>query len=124
MTDFSNFNPGSFDELFGAIVREGEQALGRPITNVQSVAGHLRSLTEASLKTAAALAEGRIDEEAAREAFESRKRVLLQMSEFVQLQTLQAAQRAADAIFRVIGWAILNRTGINVAPGLVNPQGG
>ena len=123
MTDLSTFNPSSVDDLFRAIVREGEQALGRPIENVQAVAGHLRTLASDSLKTAAALVEGRIDEETARQAFEGRKEVLLQMREFVELTALQAAQRAADAIFRVIGWAIFNRTGINVAPGLVQPQG-
>ena len=119
MTDLSSFNPGSVDELFGRIMQEGESALGRPIENVQAVAGHLRTLAQDSLKTARALAEGRIDAETAREVFEGRQAVLRQMTEFVELTGLQALQRVADAVFRVIGWAILNRTGINVAPGLV-----
>ena len=121
MTDLSTFNPGSVDELLTTILREGEQALGRPIDNVQAVAGYLRGLAKDSLDTAKALAEGRISARAAERAFEGRKEELLQIREFVELQALQAAQRAADAIFRVIGWAIFNRTGINVAPGLVNP---
>jgi dsDNA-specific endonuclease/ATPase MutS2 len=121
MTDLSSFNPTNANDLFRTIIQEGEQALGRPIENVQSLAGHLRRLAEDSLKTAEALLEGRIDAQTAQEAFEGRKEVLLQMREFVELTALQAAQRAADAIFRVIGWAIFNRTGINVAPGLVHP---
>lgn len=120
MIDLSNFNPSSVDDLFGAIVSEGAQALGRPLENVQSLRGHLRRLASDSLATATALAEGRIDAETAREAFEGRREVLLQMREFLELTTLQAAQRAADAIFRVIGWAVLNRTGINLAPHLVH----
>lgn len=121
MVDLSTFNPSSFDELFRTIIEEGERALGKPIENVKAVEGYLRGLAKDSLDTAKALAEGRISEQAARRAFEGRKEELLQIREFVELQALQAAQRAADAIFRVIGWAILNRTGINVAPGLVNP---
>ena len=46
------------------------------------------------------------------------------MTEFVELTGLQALQRVADSIFRVIGWAVFNRTGINLAPGLVNTPGG
>lgn len=121
MSDLSSFNPGSFEELFRRIVSEGEQALGRPLENVQAVAGYLRGLARDSLETAAALAEGRIGPRAAERAFEGRREELVQIREFVELQGLQAAQRAADAVFRVIGWAIFNRTGINVAPGLVSP---
>lgn len=123
MTDLANFNPGSVDSLFGAILQEGERALGRPIENVQAVAAHLRMLAEESLKTAKALAEGRIDAETAREVFEGRQAVLVQMGEFVELTGLQAMQRVADAVFRVIGFAILNRTGINIAPGLLGKGG-
>lgn len=121
MTDFSAFNPGSIDELLGAILDEGKQAVGRPIENVQAVAGYLRGLAKDSLETAKALAEGRITEQAAKRAFEGRQAELVEIREFVELTGLQAAQRATDAIFRVIGWAIFNRTGINIAPGLVTP---
>jgi hypothetical protein len=121
MVDLSSFNPGSVEELFRAAVQEGEQALGRPIGNLRSVAGYLRGVAADSLDTAQALAEGTISERAAKRTFEGYQEELLQIREFVELQALQAAQRAADAIFRVIGWAIFNRTGINVAPGLVNP---
>ena len=124
MTDLSSFNPGNVDDLLHMILQEGEQALGKPIQNVQAVAGYLRGLAQDSLATAAALAEGRISKEVAQRAFEGRKDELLQIREFVELQALQGAQRAADAIFRVIGWAIFNRTGVNVAPGLVNPPAG
>ena len=117
MTDLATFNPATAEELFRALVREGGEALGRPLDNVQAVAGHLHQLAEDSLKTARALVEGRIDEQTAREAFAARKRLLLQIGEFVELQALQAAQRAADAIFRVIGAAIRNRTGIDLLGG-------
>jgi hypothetical protein len=121
MTDFSTFDPGSTEALFRALLREGERALGRSLDDVRSVAAHLRSLAEASLETATALAEGRIDAETAREAFESRRQVLLQMRDFAALAALQAAPLAADAIFEAIGWAIYNRTGVNLAPRLVAP---
>ena len=121
MTDLADFNPASFDALFHRMLEDGQQALGGPIDSASAVAGHMRSLAQDSLKTAKALAEGRIDAKTAREVFEGRKEMLVQMAEFVVLTGLQAMQRVADAVFRVIGWAILNRTGINLAPGLVNP---
>jgi hypothetical protein len=103
------------------MLREGENALGRPIGDAGAVARHLRSLAQASLETAAALAEGRIDAEAAREAFEGRRRLLVQMRAFAELAALQGAQSGADAIFRTIGRAVLDRTGINLVPDLVDP---
>jgi len=122
MIDFSKFNPSSVDDLFNAIVSEGEGALGRPIESGKAVAGHLRLLAAESLKTAAALAEGRIDGQTAKEVLDGRKEALVQIAEFGELLALQAAQRLADGVFRVIGWAIFNRTGINLAPGLVSPK--
>ena len=124
MIDLSKFNPTSVDDLFNAIVSEGEAALGRPIENGKAVAGHLRMLATESLKTAKALAEGRIDEQTAKEGFDGRKEALVQIAEFGELLALQAAQRLADSVFRVIGSAIFNRTGINLAPGLVTHKRG
>ena len=119
MTDLASFNPASVGELLRAMLDEGGRALGRPLDNVQALEGYLRGLAEDSLATAEALAEGRISERAAQRAFDDRQAELVEMREFVELQALQGAQRAADAIFRVIGAAIRNRTGINLAPGLL-----
>jgi hypothetical protein len=43
------------------------------------------------------------------------------MRAFAELAALQGAQSGADAIFRTIGRAVLDRTGINLAPDLVDP---
>lgn len=119
MNDRAGFDPATAEDLFRAIVGEGERALGGPVAAVEAVADHLRMLARESLLTAEALAQGRIDAETAREVLEGRRFVLLQMKEFVALAGLQAARRAADGVFRLLGQAILARTGVNLVPNLI-----
>jgi hypothetical protein len=40
---------------------------------------------------------------------------------FSEYMTLVLGQRLLDTVFRIVGWAVLNRTGINLAPNLVQP---
>ena len=122
MTDLAHFSPASFDELLEVLVAEGGEAIGTPLENIQAVTGYLRILADGSMKTMRALAEGRIDAQTAADVLAERKEVLVQTAEFTGLMGLVAAQRLADAVFRVVGWAILNRTGLNLAPELVTPE--
>jgi hypothetical protein len=124
MTDFSSFNPATASELLKELTKEAGAAAGRPIRNVKEVAAHLRLLARQSVATAEALAEGRIDRRTAEIVSAERKDVLVQVARFQALMAHVLAQRVADAAFRVIGWAIFNRTGVNLAPGLVRPEPG
>ena len=117
MVDLATFNPQNLDELFHGLIEEGRAAVGGAVDNVAAVPAHLKTLAEATLKTAAALAEGRIDAETAKEIFEDRKATLKQALEFEAYMALVVAQKLTDAVFRVIGAAIRNRTGINLFPG-------
>jgi hypothetical protein len=117
MTDLSTFNPTSFDDLFKAFVDEGSAAIGTSIKDIKAVPGHLKTLAEATLKTAAALAEGRISAETAKEIMVDRKETFKQALEFEAFMALVVAQKLTDAVFKVIGAAIKNRTGISLIPG-------
>jgi hypothetical protein len=124
MTDWTNFKPANVDELVKAFTEEGRAAIGGAIDNSQAVAGHLRTLAEASVKTMGALALGQIDAQTAKTIMDERKDVIKQAFQFEAYMALVVAQKLTDAIFRVLGWAIFNRTGINIAPGLVDPHQG
>ncbi|WP_324748779.1 hypothetical protein SH591_08655 [Sphingomonas sp. LY54] len=121
MTDLSQFNPTSLDALLDAMLTEGRSAVEGVLDDAITVRAHLKTLADASLKTMKALGEGTISAETAAEIMEERKKVLGQMLEFELFLAHVAAQKLIDAIFRVIGWALFNRTGINLVPGLVQP---
>lgn len=117
MTDLSTFNPSSFDDLLKAFLDEGGAAIGGSIEDMKVVPGHLKTLAEATLKTGKALAEGRISAQTAEELMRDRKETFIQLLEFEAFMGLVVAQKLTDAVFRVIGAAIRNRTGINLIPG-------
>jgi hypothetical protein len=117
MTDLSTFNPTSFDQLFNAFVEEGSAAINGNVADIKAVPAHLKTLAKAALKTAQALAEGRIDKETAGDALQAQKDAFKQALEFEAFMALVVAQKLTDAVFRVIGAAIRNRTGINLIPG-------
>ncbi|WP_404480393.1 hypothetical protein [Novosphingobium sp. BL-52-GroH] len=125
MSDLSTFNPTNVDALFDKLVQEvtGE-AQDWWTDNKTLMTGYFRSLSEASLQTASALAEGRINEAQANRAFRSQKLAFEQTLEFSEFMTLVLAQRLLDAVFSVIGWVIFNRTGINLSPHLVSAPAG
>jgi hypothetical protein len=116
MTDTPRNDPAVADTLFQAILAEAGAALARPAAELEPLGQHLRRLAEDSLATAAALAEGRIGAEAARDAFQGRRDALLQLREFAELAALRGADSAADAIFHAIGRAVQERAGVDLAP--------
>ena len=121
MTDLNQFNPTSLDALLDAMLTEGSNAVDGVLEDAVAVRAHLKTLADASLKTMKALGAGTISADTAAEIMEERKDVLGQMLEFELFLAHVAAQKLTDAIFRVIGWAVFNRTGINLVPGLVQP---
>lgn len=123
MTPLSTFNPTDVDALFDRLASEVTGEAKKWWTkNKGLMAGYLRSLAEASMQTTIALQQKEITEAQANRAFRVQKLAFEQTLDFSKLMTLVLAQRLLDAVFRVIGWVILNRTGINLAPHLVKPD--
>lgn len=123
MPDLSDFNPSNASELVDMIISDvSTQAKSWWNKNSGSMEGYIRSLAEASIQTTIALQDGRLSKKQADVAFYEQKLAFESTLRFSKLMTLALAQRIVDSAFRVIGWAVLNRTGINIAPHLVAPK--
>ena len=123
MVDFANLNIDSVAALVSVL----EDELGGVSTrwwnkNKSAVAGNLETLAQAAIQTQAALVEKRIDQETAERFMDEQKAALKDVLDFTELMTLVLGQQLLDAAFKVIGWVILNKTGINLAPDLVKPD--
>lgn len=122
MADLTAFKPTNVDDLFDMLVDEVTGEAKQWWTkNRGLMTGYLKSLAEAQFQTALALESKQITEKQANRAFRSQELAFEQSLEFSKYMTLVLAQRVMDAVFRVLGWAIYNRTGINLAPHLVKP---
>lgn len=122
MVDFATLDIGSADELLNVLKGELiDVSSDWWEANKTTVPGYLRSLAEAAMQTRLALAEKRITPEQADIILHNQELAFNQTLQFTQFMTLALGQRLLDAAFRVIGWAIFNKTGINLAPALVKP---
>jgi hypothetical protein len=124
MVDFANLHIDNVDELVSALQDE----LGGVSTewwnaNKSVVAGYLRSLAEATMQTRLALANNQIPAEAADMIMRNQQLAFNQTLQFTKFMTLVLAQQLLDATFKLIGWVIYNKTGVNLAPSLVQPTG-
>lgn len=121
MSDIKDFDPSNITELTDAIVSD-LQDIGSQWwkTNSTLVPGYLRSLSEATLQTTAALAANQLDEKEADQIFRMQQAAFRQTIKFTKYMTFVLSQRVVDAVFSRIGWALLNRTGINFFPELVD----
>ncbi|MBO9557859.1 MAG: hypothetical protein J7515_04645 [Caulobacter sp.] len=124
MLDFANLRIDNVDDLVATL----EEELGGVSTqwwnaNKSVVTGYLRSLAEATMQTRLALANGQIPPEAADMIMSNQKLAFTQTLQFTKFMTLVLAQQLLDAAFKVIGWVIYNKTGVNLAPSLVQPAG-
>jgi hypothetical protein len=125
MTDFPNLEIDDVGDLVSALEDElSGVAVDWWSQNKGVVAGNLKSLATAAIKTQAALVEGRIDQETAERALAEQKAAFQDVLNFTELMSLVLAQKLLDATFRLIGWVIYNKTGVNLAPNLVQPAGG
>jgi hypothetical protein len=124
MVDFTSLNIDNVDDLVSTLGDElGEVSTKWWNANKSVVAGYLRSLAEATLQTRLALANGQIPPEAADMIMRNQQLAFNQTLQFTKFMTLVLAQQLLDATFRVIGWVIFNKTGVNLAPSLVQPTG-
>lgn len=117
--DLSTFNPANAGELATAITGE-ISGMGAEWwqTNSQDVEGYIRSLSEASVQCATALAEGRIGKEQAQMIMEMQKTSFQNTLHFSEFMTLALAQNVLDETLKIVGAAIMNRTGLDLWPGL------
>ena len=117
--DLSTFNPQTAQELASAITGE-ISTMGKKWweTNKTDVEGYVRSLAEASVQTTTALAEGRIKADQAQMIFQMQKTAYQNTLHFTKFMTLVLGQKVLDRTFQIIGAAIMNRTGLNLFPGL------
>jgi hypothetical protein len=120
--DLSSFNPADADQLLAMIEGQVGQVSAKWWTaNESAVSGYLKSLAEAAIQTQIALAANRISQQDATDAMAMQKAALQQTIQFTEYMTLALAQQVFDTVFTVIGWAIYNKTGMNLFPELVSP---
>ena len=119
--DLSTFNPSSAGELANAITGQ-ISSMGKRWweTNSQDVEGYVRSLAEAAVQTDTALAEGRIEKAQAQMIMEMQKTAYQNTLHFTKFMTMALAQNVLDETLRIVGAAVMNRTGLNLWPGLTS----
>ncbi|PVM89549.1 hypothetical protein [Caulobacter endophyticus] len=120
--DFSNLQVDNADQLAAVL----EQQLGATATdwwnaNKTVVPGYLRSLAEATIQTRTALANHQITPEAADMILHNQELAFNQTIQFTKFMTLALGQTLLNTVFQVVGWVIYNKTGVNIAPNLVQP---
>ncbi len=117
--DLSDFNPATAKDLADAITGEISQ-MGKKWweTNSHDVEGYVRSLSEASVQTATALASGRIKKDQAKMIMEMQKVAYQNTLHFTKFMTMALAQNVLDETLRIVGAAIMNKTGLNLWPSL------
>jgi hypothetical protein len=121
-TDFSTLQVDNADQLAAVL----EQQLGTTATdwwnaNKTVVPGYLRSLAEATIQTRTALANHQITPEAADMILHNQELAFNQTIQFTKFMTLALGQTLLNTVFQVVGWVIYNKTGVNIAPNLVQP---
>ena len=120
--ELSEFNPASVSALSDAIVGEVGAIGGNWwVTNAALVEGYIKSLSEAAMQTASALASGTIKPTQADQIMKMQEVAFKSTIQFTKFMTFALAQKVLDTVFRLVGWAIRNRTGVNLFPGVVQP---
>lgn len=120
--DLENFSPSNVGELKAAIIGE-LSALGKNWWSVNSdlVSGYLASLAEAAMQTNLALAQNRIRPDEAKRIFHMQELAFASTIHFTKYMSFVLAQKVVDLTFKIIGWALFNKTGINLFPQIVKP---
>lgn len=122
MADLSSFDPADAGEIGTRIVAEMEGTAGNWWKeNAPLMEGYVKALAEAAIQTREALVSKRISKEQADIIIHNQELAFQQTLRFTKYMTLILAQQLLDAAFSVVGWAIFNKTGINVMPALVKP---
>ncbi|MGJ8529384.1 hypothetical protein [Maritalea sp.] len=121
MVDLKNFKPNNINELVNVLTSE-LSALGKKWweTNSNLVTGYVRSLSQAVIQTQSSLASGSIKPDQADRIMHMQELAFSSTLHFTKYMTFALAQKVLDTTFKVVGWAILNLTGVNLFPQLVS----
>jgi hypothetical protein len=114
--DLAAFRPGSPGELLDGIVSHVAPLLGAHWAGAQAEIGeHLRRAADRAHSTQQRLLAGEIPLEEAQFLFNSQARYLRQVLRLAQFNVFVAAQAVVDAVFAVVGAAVRNVTGFDLA---------
>lgn len=120
--DLRSFNPANAGELAQAIAQTASSAGTKWWgENEPLMRGYINSLSEAAIQTSTALAAGRIKPAQADQIMRMQEMAFRSTIQFTRFMTLALAQKVYNAAFELVGWAIFNRTGINLFPTVVKP---
>ncbi|MVO17392.1 hypothetical protein [Parasedimentitalea huanghaiensis] len=119
MTDLSNFDPNSVDDLLERIFDDVKD-VGKEWLNENSdvVGGYFRSLAEAALQTRFSLEAGKISAEYADQVLHMQQAAFRQTIKYTRFMTLVLSQKIVDTVFTIIAYVIMNKTGLNLFPEL------
>jgi len=121
--EYSNFDPGDIEELVAAMTSEiGDVAINWWNETSGAMSPHLQTLAMAALQTRLGHEAGHITSERVKAEMNSQKLLLDTILLAIGLREMVLRQRVVDAVAKLVGWAIFNRTGINVFPDLVTPE--
>lgn len=118
--DYKGFSPDTAQELVdglgAALTTEAQSWFER---NRDQSIGYLRSISEAVIQTNLDYAAGRIDKGTVAFLMRAHKRAMKVYLNGLKYETYEFRQTILNAAVRALGYAVLNRTGVNVAPHLV-----
>jgi hypothetical protein len=114
--DLASFRPGSPGELLDGIVSHVAPVLGAHWSQARGeIAGHLETLAAKAHSTQARLLAGEITPGDAQFLFESQAIYLENILRLAEFTVFVAAQAVVDAVFAVVGAAVRNVTGFDLA---------
>ena len=114
--DLASFRPGSPGELLDGIVSHVAPVLGAHWAQAKGeIAGHLETLAAKAHSTQSRLLAGEITPDDAQFLFESQAIYLENILRLARFTVYVAAQAVVDAVFAVVGAAIRNVTGFDLA---------
>ncbi|WP_420478850.1 hypothetical protein [Brevundimonas sp. FT23028] len=122
MTDLTEFKPASADEFMDQIQRQ----IGSDLTavwkaNKKKLERNLRVLGEATVRTALLLETRQITEAEADAILYQQEQLFNATLNHTLALPYIAAQSLLNTIFKVVGWAVFNYSGVNLFPALVTP---
>ncbi len=121
--DLSKFDPKNASELATAIIQEVENLSGGVVNHISEIEGYLRSLAEAAIQTRNSLKAGRISKDQADTRMLMQEMALKGTVKYSEYIAAALAQKIIDKSFEIVGYAIKNKTGINLFPELISTDG-
>ncbi|MDQ0316074.1 hypothetical protein [Amorphus orientalis] len=120
---FESFKPSTVDAFVDGLIEALKASVGDWFNTVQvDLRGQLEIVAQEALQTKQALAESRITEEREKRLHRLHRLAFQNTLIEMRLAAFRLLQQVVDTVFKAVGWAIYNHTGINLAPALVMPK--